>query len=210
MPTSSKRSLQCRRYDYGLDAVTVGPNGLLLFSTEQGFFSQSLGLSIDDGDLLCEDGTIFKRVGELLANFQPIEPRPIPFGLDAVYVWPHREIWFSTEVGFADARFGYIGDGDLLSDTGRVVARNLELIDAFGPIEDLADFGLDSLHLLWPPLTTDLDLDGDTDFPDYAAFARYWQQSDCGNCGAADLTGDGNVTLDDLREFAGTWLTGVQ
>jgi len=194
--------------DYGLDAVTLGPERQLLFSTEENFFSEGLGEIIGDGDLLCEDGRIFKRIGELMANFQPIEPRPIRFGLDAVYVWPHGEVWFSTEVGFADGRLGYIGHGDLLSDTGRVVVRNPELLSPFGPIEDLDDFGLDGLHIFWPSLTGDLDFDGDVDLPDFAAFAAHWLRTDGGSCGGADLTGDGNVRLDDLGKFAENWLAG--
>ena len=196
--------------DYGLDAVALHPNGRLLFSTEEDFFSESLGESIGHGDLLCEGGRIFKRIGELLANFQPIEPRPLRFGLDAVYVWPNGEVWFSTEISFVDKRLGYVGHGDLLSDTGRVVAGNLELVGPFRPIEDLDDFGLDSLHVLWPCPAVDFDFDGDVDLPDFAAFAARWQRNHCGACDGADLTGDEEVGPDDLREFAENWLAGVE
>jgi len=193
--------------DHGLDAVALHPNGILLFSTEEDFFSESLGLTVSDGDLLCQTGQIFKHVGELLANFQPIDPRPIRFGLDAVYVWPHGEIWFSIEEGFADKRWGPIGQGDLLSDTGRVVARNLELLEPFAPIEDLADFGLDGLHIVWPSLIADLDFDGHVDFFDFATFAEQWLQRDCGPCAGADLTGNRQVGPEDLHELAEDWLT---
>ena len=195
--------------DYGLDAVTLGPDGLVLFSTEEDFFSERLGVTIGHGDLLCEDGSIFKSIGELLANFQSIEPRPIRFGLDAVYVWPHGEVWFSIDTGFTDGRLGYIGDGDLLSDTGRVVARNLALLGPFGPIERLADFGLDSLHILWPCSAADLDFNGAVDLPDFAIFAAHWRRIDCGICGGADLTGDGKVMMDDVGEFTENWLAEI-
>jgi hypothetical protein len=197
-------------HDYGLDAVTFGPNGLLLFSVEEDFFSESLGRTINHGDLLCEDGRIFKTNAELMANFKPIEPRPIRFGLDAVHVWPHGEIWFSIEVDFIDGRFGHIGHGDLLSDTGRVVARNLELVGQFRPIEDVADFGLDALDVLLPGFAADLDGDGEVGLADFATFTACWQQPNCDMCDEADLNGDGEVGPDDLHEFAADWLTGTQ
>lgn len=55
-----------------------------------------------------------------------------------------------------------------------------------------------------------LDFDDDVDLVDFAMFARHWQSTGCGTCGAADITGDGKVTLDDLREFVKNWLTGIE
>ena len=196
--------------DYGLDAATFGHDGLLLFSVEEDFFSESLGRTIDNGDLLCEDGRIFKTNAELMANFKPIEPRPIRFGLDAVYLWPHGEIWFSIEVDFVDARLGPVGHGDLLSDRGRIVARNLELLRPFGPIEDVADFGLDGLHVLLPGFAADLDGDGEVSLADFALFAVCWKQTNCSIDDGVDISGDGKVEPDDLREFAAEWLAGIQ
>jgi hypothetical protein len=197
-------------HDYGLDAVTFGPNGMLLFSTEEDFFSESLGVTIDNGDLLCEDGRIFKTNAELMTNFKPIEPKPIRFGLDATYIWPHGEVWFSIEADFVDSRLGRVGNGDLLSDRGRIVARNLELLSRFGPLEDLADFGLDALEVLLPGFAPDFDGDGEVGLADFAVFAACWQQPDCDICDGLDLNGDGKVGPDDLSEFAADWLAGIQ
>lgn len=61
-----------------------------------------------------------------------------------------------------------------------------------------------------PYLLEDIDDDGDVDMSDFAMFARWWLKSNCGNCGGADLTGDGQVGLDDLREFTNNWLAGVE
>jgi hypothetical protein len=196
--------------DFGLDAVTLGPDGKLLFSTQESFFSEKLGVSISDGDLLCEDGRIFKTIGQLLAKFQPIEPRPIQFGLDAACVWPSGEVWFSTEVDFVDRQWGRIGHGDILSDTGRVVARNSELLEPFGPIEDLADFGLDGLQVFGPYSGADFDQDGDVDFRDYAALAASWKQDSCTACPAPDFNCDRKVDFADLKIFAESWLASVE
>ncbi len=45
-------------------------------------------------------------------------------------------------------------------------------------------------------------------FEDYAAFAQQWLNTACGNCGGADLTGDGNVDYYDLDIFTDNWLQG--
>ena len=130
----------------GLDAVARLPDGVRVFSVREAFFSQSLGRLIRPGDLLREDGQLYRTAEQLLAPFKTSEPAEV--GLDAVYVWPHGEIWFSTERGFQDNLLGPIGEGDLLSSWGYVVFRNLDLLAPFQPLEDLADFGLDALHVI--------------------------------------------------------------
>jgi hypothetical protein len=55
----------------------------------------------------------------------------------------------------------------------------------------------------------DLDNDRKVNLKDYSMFAQWWQESGCGDCGGADLTGDGQVGMDDLRELAANWLAGV-
>jgi hypothetical protein len=52
----------------------------------------------------------------------------------------------------------------------------------------------------------DIEPDGDVDLADFAAFAGYWQDTNCGTCGGADLTGDGKVDFADLAELAKNWL----
>jgi hypothetical protein len=56
----------------------------------------------------------------------------------------------------------------------------------------------------------DLNDDRNVDLADFAIFAQWWLKSNCGDCGRADLTGDGQVRLDDLREFTNNWLTSVE
>jgi hypothetical protein len=137
--------------DHGLDALAARDDGTVLFSTDASFFSECLGRTISHGDLLAEDGTVLRRGADLLANFRVRTSISAELGLDAAHVWPHGETWFSVSTPFSDERFGRIGDGDLLSDTGRVVARNVELVSAFAPLEFSAGFGLDALHV--PPQT---------------------------------------------------------
>ena len=58
--------------------------------------------------------------------------------------------------------------------------------------------------------SVDLDDDGDVDLADFGEFASWWLDSDCGLCGGADFTGDGNVGPDDLESLGENWLTGAR
>lgn len=136
--------------DVGLDAVQVRSDGEILFSIEKPILSGANG-ELGPGDLLSDRGLVVKRHAELLARFHPPLTAGLvahDYGLDAVYVWPSGEVWFSLEEGFPDGRLGPIQPGDLLSDQGYIVFRNLDLVAAFAPLEDLADFGLDALGIL--------------------------------------------------------------
>jgi hypothetical protein len=133
--------------DEGLDALQVMPGGEICFSVTNDFFSERLGRRVRRGDLLSSSGRILKTNEELVARFRPADPKK-DYGLDALYVWPSGEIWFSVETGFYGQHFESYLPGDLLSDQGYVVYRNLDLVGAFQPLEDLADFGLDALFIV--------------------------------------------------------------
>jgi hypothetical protein len=131
--------------DAGLDAIHLRDDGEVLFSITQQIESLKLGRQLSPGDLLSDRGLIWRAGKDLLAAFQPSDTQQI--GLDAVYIWPHGEILFSTEQGFFDRQLGTITGGDLLSSAGYIVIRNLDLVGDFAPLEDLADFGLDGLFI---------------------------------------------------------------
>jgi hypothetical protein len=133
--------------DQGLDAVHVFSNGETWFSIETNFFSERLGRMVRRGDVLSTNGQIIRTNEELVALFKPADPIK-DYGLDALYVWPSGEIWFSVETGFNGQHFEPYLAGDLLSDQGYVVFRNLDLVREFAPIEDLADFGVDALFIV--------------------------------------------------------------
>lgn len=144
-----KPALTTEPVNYGLDGLhlhrKVGDlpeRPHFLFSTEVGFFSEALGVQVSDGDLLSDGGRIVMTNAQLLRNFRPMPPVP-PVGLDGFCVMDifqpidtnaPPEIWFTTEVGFFDERLGVqITDGDLLSTTGRIVAKNRWLMRNFHP-----------------------------------------------------------------------------
>lgn len=142
----------------GLDAVHMMKDGEILFSIEDDVLSETLGVWLGKGDILSEKGAIFRTNKELLAKFEPVDGQG-DVGLDALHVWPSTEIWFSTEVSFESKKFGHVGQGDLLSDGGWIIFRNLDILQPFAPLEDLADFDFDALFLVTddeganPPLT---------------------------------------------------------
>jgi hypothetical protein len=69
--------------------------------------------------------------------------------------------------------------------------------------------GLNYPELLWQFITGDFDGDNRVNFVDFAFFAQRWLSSDSSFLFSrgTDLTNDGKVDLDDLREFADNWLT---
>ncbi len=142
-----KFGLQPPAPDLGLDALQSMASGEVLFSTRADGFSEVLGASIHHGDLLSNSGQIRRTNQDLVSRFKPSDPNR-DYGLDAIYVWSSGEVWFSVAEGFVGSLDQTITDGDLLSDQGYVVMRNLDLLAKFQPLEDLAQFGLDSLMVL--------------------------------------------------------------
>ncbi|MBW8015305.1 MAG: hypothetical protein FVQ82_03895 [Planctomycetes bacterium] len=52
----------------------------------------------------------------------------------------------------------------------------------------------------------DCNADFKVNFADFAVLAGQWLDTNCGECGKADWTGDGNVQADDLIVLANNWL----
>jgi len=67
----------------------------------------------------------------------------------------------------------------------------------------------------YPKLASEVPPAGDffcpdgVDLFDFSFFACHWMEKDCGQCGGAELTGDGNVDVNDLEVFAVHWLEGT-
>ena len=138
--------------DLGLNAVQVTRRGEILFSIPQDVWSEALG-HIQHGDLLSTRGAItnlgavVRRNQSLLAAFGVPATQP-DAGLDAVQVMPDGEILFSIQNNVVVNATLTLGHGDVLSDRGRVVRRNRELLANFQPTVMDRDFGLDALQIL--------------------------------------------------------------
>lgn len=138
----------------GIDAIHLLPDGGILFSPRRDVKLETGALQ--HGDVLGPKGTVRHRLKELIAAFEPVAgpgSDPANAGLDALHEWPDGEVWFSVSIGFNSLRAGPVHHGDLVSNRGWIVYRNLELLEAFQPLEDLADFGLEGVFVV-----TDLDV----------------------------------------------------
>jgi hypothetical protein len=130
--------------DPGLDALHLEGSNKIYFSTKQDLNGGAIG----HGDILLADanartGGVFRKNADLLALFHPSVVQD--YGLDALYIWPNGEIWFSTATGFTDNELGAISDGDLLSDAGYIVYRNADIVGFDDPA---ANVGLDALFIV--------------------------------------------------------------
>ncbi len=87
-------------------------------------------------------------------------------------------------------------------------AKDIRLIHLYitYDVDSVTTYGFDED----PFYPADIDGDEDTDFADYAMLGARWQDDVCGECGGADLNGDGRVTGEDLRELAYHWLAGFE
>src|SRR5207247_4068089 len=121
--------------DVGLDAVHILNSGEIYFSIQSNTFSEKLSVTLHRGDLLSNTGLVVRINQRLLGQFHPATPAT-DYGLDALYVWPGGEMWFSTEDDFVDLQLGPISAGDLLSDQGYIVLTQAELLAAFAPTQN--------------------------------------------------------------------------
>jgi len=121
-------------------------NNGIYFSITTNVVSPQIGM-LFRGDVLSDRGRLVRSHQQLLSRFHPTVVDH-DYGLDALYVWPNGELWFSTEEGFNDSQLGPVLAGDLLSDQGFIVFRNLELVAPFAPLEDVSEFGLDALYIV--------------------------------------------------------------
>lgn len=132
--------------DVGLDAMHVLSSGEILFSIRTNIFSEAKG-TLRHGDVLSNSGQIVKSNQQLLAKFLPANPS-MDYGLDALYVWPNGEMWFSTATGFQDSVLGAVSDGDLLSTEGIIVFKNAELVSEFGALQTVPNLGLSDFFVV--------------------------------------------------------------
>jgi hypothetical protein len=178
--------------DAGLDAVQVMPDGEILFSIRSNVVVKP-DLTLSRGDILSDQGRVFRSNRELLANFHPaITNRD--FGLDALRILPGGEIWFSVEEGFTDNWLGPVQAGDLLSSSGHRVFSNRQLVAAFAPADPDLDYGLDAVFVV-------------TDLKPPARPPRIVDLRRIGGAVRVDWDGEGDVfQLEHAANCSGPWL----
>lgn len=142
--------------DKGIDAIAITGSSrrkTIVFSTTKGFYSTALHRYISDGDLLNNRGQMVATQQELLAALAPRNPNT-NYGLDAAYIrgtdpQGHMEIWFSTDRSFYSQTLGRtITSGDIVSNTGELIASAGDLLKAFAPKGSTSSLGVDSFSAL--------------------------------------------------------------
>ena len=133
-------------------SLSMAPVHDLWFSTRRGLTPSGTNAEsarVENGDVLSDSGRVVKGNADLLRPFG-ITPDPALSGydIDALNVAPGGEIVFSLREDVLSPTAGLLRHGDLLSDGGRVVKTNQELLQAFGLMPPAQDVGLDGIEAL--------------------------------------------------------------
>jgi hypothetical protein len=130
--------------------IAAAPVRETWFSTTDNFVpiaGDEAGGYIENGDLISTAGRVVKRNSDLFTSVGAYPPAP-DLGLDAVDMLPGGEIAFSLGANITSQTLGPLHHGDLLSNRGRILYRNQELLAAFNPNPVTNDAGLDAVHVL--------------------------------------------------------------
>jgi hypothetical protein len=130
--------------DAGLDALHLAANDEIYFSIAKDI-PRTGAVTLHRGDILSNTGRIVRTESNLYLRWNL--PAGFSAGVDALYVWPNGEIWFSAENAFTNTTSEIVAEGDIISDQGYVAFRNADLVHTFGPTEN-SDFGLDALVIV--------------------------------------------------------------
>lgn len=108
-----------------------------------------------------------------------------------------------------------VGEGDtsgVIGETTENMQAEITFTDAgwdFAGVWDICE-GTNYPKFIWhEPPVGDLVCPDGVEVADFAIISTYWLQADCGDCGGADLSGDGDVGLPDVEIFVDNWMVGV-
>jgi hypothetical protein len=120
-------------FDLNLNAA---PLREIWFSTSQDFtagvWNPPTNL-VQNGDLISASGRVVKRNEQLTQALGLMPPPPPDLGLKGIDILSGGEIAFSINQLVWSETLGSLTPGDLLSDRGRILRRNQDLVAAFQP-----------------------------------------------------------------------------
>ena len=102
---------------------------------------------LTSGDVLADTGRLVRANRSLLQSVGVDVPGNA-VGVDALEAAPGGELWFSLVQPVVSKTLGSLSAGDLVSDQGRLVKRNAELVWAFGLMPPVPEVGLDAVQTL--------------------------------------------------------------
>jgi hypothetical protein len=138
-------------HTYSVTLVTA-PLQEIWFSTRQGLtpsVPSFMPPRLSNGDVLSDSGRVVRRNTDLMRRFGLMPSvDQATYDVDALDVTPGGEILFSLRDGVFSETLGWLQGGDLLSDTGRIVKSNQELLAAFVSKSTRPDAGLDGVQMM--------------------------------------------------------------
>lgn len=124
------------------------------FSVAKGFYSNALHRYITDGDLLNNQGQMVATQQDLLASLAPRNANG-NYGLATAYIASDSganggpEIWYSTQRSwYSNTLKRTITNGDIVSNTGKLIVSFSDLMKDFAPRGGTDDLGLDTFFVL--------------------------------------------------------------
>ena len=131
--------------------LNAAPFHQLWFSTTGDFFAgiwNSPTNSVSPGDLISTTGCVVKKNSQLTSRLGIMPPAP-NLGLKDMDILRGGEVAFSIEQSIFSETLGTLHPGDLLSDRGRVLRTNAQLIAAFLPAKPVpSDVGLAAVQVM--------------------------------------------------------------
>lgn len=113
-------------------------------------------------------------------------------------------------LAFEPIYWGVISNGD--PDVGRIFYKNPNLVQTTPGVYtlDVTLVGDSTLTVVLGPRPGDLDDDNGINLGDFVLLGLRWLDVGCGGCSGTELSGDGNVNLDDVKILAGRFLTDLE
>jgi hypothetical protein len=130
--------------------LRAAPVREIWFTTGRAFApATGLGLpnEIVEGDVLSDQGRIVKSNSDLMASLG-VPAGSAAVGVDALDVAPGGALLFSLGQEISTSSLGVVGEGDLVSDAGKIVKRNQELTARLGIMPIVPDLGLDGVQVV--------------------------------------------------------------
>ncbi len=126
--------------------IIAAPFNEIWFSTEYKFTPDNLQFIGTPADILSNSGKRIKSKAELINNLNIKDP-PDNLSIDSIEVSTNGIILFSLNQSVSSDTIGLIDEGDVVSEDGKIIFRNVTLLNKFGFMPPTPALGLDALQI---------------------------------------------------------------